>query len=108
MLIVQQNFTPLNVSEPDQEQLDLTQSMVIVAEEALIKAGMDDVTLAILAEVATGQVIEMSGTLIEMDGKVDTKTRVFGSATRPRWGFHQTWTFFDKNCYFSNITFRSK
>ena len=108
MSTVWPNLTPSNASDQD--------LVVVVVEMALLEMSGDNVTLDHLVEVDNGQGTAVSGTLNMIDRMValqivrtvatlaklvntgTIKTRVFGSATCPRWANHQQrcWTFFAK------------
>ena len=94
---------------------------------ALLEMSGDDVTLEPLVEVDNGQGTAVSGTLnmidrmvavqivrtvatlVKLVNTVTIKTRVFGSATCPRWANHQqTWWAFDGSCCFSSTNSKSK
>ena len=101
--------------------------ILVVVEMALLEMSGDDVTLEPLVEVDNGQGTAVSGTLnmidrmvavqivrtvatlVKLVNTVTIKTRVFGSATCPRWANHQqTWWAFDGSCCFSSTNSKSK
>ena len=90
MQIVRPNFTPANVSDQDQEWLDLMPPLVVPEVTVLPgEKGQDEVTLA---EVNIGHEIEVSGSRIVTQLAVSTMMRVaegrrvFGSAIDLRKG----------------------